>query len=171
MRQDLSHSLWLCPEPAAEALLGGCIADLAAEGGMPAFAPHVTLLGDLQGPPGRTLEACRPLLPAQAVSASVTGIGRTGNFFMALFLDLALSPDLAGLREALAAHLGVVTGPFRPHLSLAYGAPPAIADADLAARLALARTGSTMTLDRLCLVASARAVAIDDWRILDCLEL
>jgi hypothetical protein len=105
--------------------LAGLIGDLARQTGGPAFAPHVTLQSRID-------------LPAPAVVAALAGMGRalarvelelvrpaeTGEYFRAVFLEVALTGELAALRRRMEALFGQTPGAFEPHVSLVYGHVP-----------------------------------------------
>ena len=166
MAEDVAHSIWLCPGGEAERDLAAEISDLTLISGTDAFAPHVTLIGDLDGPPPRTFDLCRRYRPAGPVRARVTAVSATDAFFMALFLDVKPLPDLHPMRQAIGAALGRDVPHFRPHLSLAYGHAPGLGDAALHAGLAGRHVGRQILLDRLCVVASTRHRPIRDWQVL-----
>lgn len=166
MAEGMAHSIWLCPGGAADAELAAEIAELTRISGTDAFAPHVTLIGDLDGPPARTLELCRRHRPEGPVTARVTAVSATEAFFMALFLDVEPVPDLSPIRQAIGAVLGRDLPEYRPHLSLAYGHAPELGGAALHADLAARHVGGRIVLDRLCVVASTRHRPIREWQVL-----
>lgn len=166
-RLPQAHSVWLCPERTAHDLLAGHIARLLPLSFGVGFAPHVTLLGDMQGAPQTTMDACDQMFHDHGpVTATVTGIAQSERFFMSLFLDLALAPDMAEPRQTLQE----ITGsqgqtPLRAHLSLAYGVRPGALEAADIAALAAVFQGMTFDLDHGVVVLSSQETAIADWRV------
>lgn len=168
------HSIWLLPAAPKAAELQAVVDGLAARFDLARFVPHMTLLGDLSG---QTDATARTLAARCAgfgqISARVTAVARTESHFMSLFLDLDPVPDPEPLRRALARDLGQISGlksgPFRPHVSLAYGfdAPTA---ADLAA-LERQFVGHTLVFRRAALAISAKAVPVEDWTIAQTVDL
>ena len=122
-------SFWLLPEPAAETVLRPWIAALAPPGLGP-FPPHVTVLaGPDPGEPAlaAALEEAAALFRAPLRHPwPEPEAGTDGDPWFCLFLPLpALHPALRAPREALARHLDAEPPLRPPHLSLAYGTPPA----------------------------------------------
>ena len=167
MDSPQTHSIWLCPDALAATALSTRIGDLCALSGTPHFAPHVTLLGDIDCAPAQTLRAVRALGATGALRARVRDVGQTDQFFMALFLDLDLVPDPAPLRVDIARSLKVDAPPFRPHLSLAYGHAAALGAVDLRDRLKAAYLGTEIILSDIAIVASSSALPIGAWHVLD----
>ncbi len=164
------HSIWLCPEPTAAQPLRTQIAALTGISGTPVFEPHVTLLGDLATSPESCLRICREVFAQTgSVKARVTNVSQTESFFMALFLDLRLAPDLTDVRRRLEQSFGCPSLAYRPHLSLAYGIGPQ--PVDRLEKLADEYTGRDILLDRVAIVASSRHLPMEQWRVLHELPL
>lgn len=162
-----AYSLWLVPEPELEREMSGLIRVLAPVFGLPPFAPHVTVQGDLDVAAddaegyARELAAGLPVLAWRAF-----GISWTEHPFRAFFVAfdsaerfhrlLERSAELAGTREGLS--------PF-PHLSLAYGKLPI--REKIARSRPLTRTidGRAMRFDRLVVALSGKDVPIDEWKV------
>ena len=167
------HSVWLCPEADIAARLSTEIAKFANRSGTDVFEPHVTMLGDLTCAPQATVEACSHRLGTMdRIRAEVAGLTQTNAFYMSLFLDLHLTPDLAEHRMQIQREVGLVAdSSFRPHLSLAYGlAPDALTHSDKRA-LQERFSGLQFDVTYVAIVASARGVPISDWHVLQRLPL
>lgn len=162
------HSIWLCPEPDVVRSFDAEIATLSARAGTDPFEPHVTLLGDLATAPDATLEACRTHIASLGpIRAEVSGVTQTNAYYMALFLDVAVSPAIDGARMAIEHDLGEVSGePLRPHLSLAYGLVPEALTPAEKRRLQERFSGLCFALSHVTLVSAAKGVPVSDWRVL-----
>lgn len=162
-----SHlSVWLVPSADQDTTLSQRIADIAARTGRPAFAPHATVLGDLEigaAPLSAMLKDLQASLPVQHLP--VTAIRAEPLFFKSLYLDLPQSLTLSRFREALAQRLALGPPPFAPHLSMAYGVlgPQDRDEIDGLGDL----IGMSLALGRLQLVHSNQALAPSDWRVLE----
>lgn len=166
------HSLWLVPAPRERAVLQGVIQELAARYDRPVFAPHVTLMGDLSAAPAQSVQACREcLVPGGALVARVKAVTRCAPYFMSLFLDLTLAPDVAEPRQSLGAALGLTPPPFRPHLSLAYGLEEGQISADHMHQLVADFAGTEILLDSVAVVSSAQTIPIASWQVLQDISL
>lgn len=165
-RKPTSHSLWLCPAVGQGASLLNEITRYAERFETPAFEPHVTLLGDAQVAPQASIAACRSVMAKlPKVTAHITGVSQTADYFMSLFLDLELDGVVGSVRAELAARLAVDLPPyFRPHLSLAYGLPVGQPGEQALQDLSRRFVGETFTLCDLKVVHSAKEIAIKEWR-------
>lgn len=167
------HSVWLCPEREAAGRLREEIAKFAERSGTEVFEPHVTLLGDLTCAPQTTIDACRDRFgQAGQIRAEVTGLTQTNAFYMSLFIDVHLFPEVFQNRLDVLRDVGLVADPsFRPHLSLAYGlAPDALTQSDKRA-LQERFSGLEFDLTHMAIVASAKGVPISEWHVLHELPL
>jgi 2'-5' RNA ligase len=124
--KGVGFSLWLVPEGEARRELAGMIARLARSLGTPAFQPHVTLLGGIEGTARGVTAAAGSLaarIPCLTVRLSGTGMRR--EYFRCLYLEVAPSRALLRARRLAEAAFGRVgSGAFEPHVSLAYGGVP-----------------------------------------------
>jgi 2'-5' RNA ligase len=167
------HSVWLCPEAEIAACLSTEIAKFADLSGTDVFEPHVTLLGDLTCAPQTTIDACSARLGGiEAARAEIAGLTQTNAFYMSLFLDVHLVPNLSEHRLQILRDVGLIANSgFRPHLSLAYGlSPQALTQSDKRA-LQERFSGLEFDLTHVTIVASARDVPISDWHVLQKLPL
>ena len=158
------HSLWLLPEPAAQAELTALVQSLAPRFGQPAFVPHVTVQGDLAGDLATLSGQARAMAAATSPLAwRVEAVETTAHFFRCLVLRFPDTPAFAALQQGSAAATGTAVGlsPY-PHLSLAYGSGmPGMAA--LQAEIAAAWQGRVLRLDRLAVCRSSKDIPIADW--------
>lgn len=119
-------SLWLTLRGSAADPFGDAISRLAEALEGPVFKPHVTLWGRFRASLAeaqlRVEELTRELPP---VPLRGHGIGMQGERFRALFVPVAVTPELwrghLAARDALAAGAAIE---YMPHLSLYYGERP-----------------------------------------------
>lgn len=163
-----AHSVWLVPGDQTRDRLSTCIDALARRSGAAVFEPHVTLLGDIPGNSARSRDAClQRIKPQGSVVATVTGLVQTNAYFMSLFLDLALDPDLTDLRSDLAKAVGLDhPGTYRPHISLAYGMAQGALDGPELDEIERAFLGTQVALTKAVIVASGQNIPIPDWHSL-----
>ena len=154
--------LWIVPTGAVCDRLAGVISELSTRYHGPAFDPHLTLLGRLEGEEGilvdRTHQLARALHP---VEVRLKAPGYEPHDFRCLFLPAEPSPPLLDAyqrsTQIFDAH---PTSAFDPHISLLYGLfpesvkqdiirslPPDLPTACLASRLQLVRADSTSPED------------------------
>lgn len=156
-------SLWLLTAPADS--LQRLIGELAARLHAPAFAPHVTLLGDLAGDvqdlKARARGLAAQLAPLDVAVVTARGYGER---FRALVLDLEATPALIAARKRAEALFGTSGATaFNPHLSLAYGDIEPAQAAQLAA--GLASPPQRLRFDRLALTNASAHTPIERWRL------
>ena len=165
--QQQPHSIWLHPtEDVAESLRGD-IGRVCKLSGGPLFEPHVTLLGDLSGPPEKTQFACESVFrQTNAIRVKAIGLASTNRFFMSLFLELDMPAALYAARADIAERLSVQPPPFRPHISLAYGYDAQAAPAGILDELNAKNVGRAFCLSAISVVASASTIAIEKWKIM-----
>lgn len=121
-----AFAVWLVPGGEARERLRALIEALARETGGPAFAPHLTLVGGLRGDGGELAAKLVGLGPAlRPVELRMQGPAIGDTYHQCVFLDVAPTEPLAGLRGAVQAALGARDSAFRPHVSLVYGDLPA----------------------------------------------
>lgn len=143
---------------------------------MPAFEPHVTLLGDIAGTLERIREKARKL--GERIGpfpVRFDGTGSDDSFFQATYIRVARSEGLSEAREVAERILGeraAAEGPFRPHLSLAYGSP------EESTKRKLFETVRRLGLDEEAFVATGITLAessselpIERWWVLEDVEL
>ena len=161
-------SVWLLPEAVQEQALTQTISGLSARLGESAFAPHVTIQGDLFQSPAQ-LAASLSLLAAETPVQRwcVQQLECSAHFFRCLFLRFAQEPVFEHLQSELVACTRTREGmsPY-PHLSLAYGQqrPETVEQRD---ELVNAFNGREIVFDRLAVCRSSKDIPIADWQIVD----
>ena len=116
-------TLWLLPEPTTLAPLQSLILKLSEKFGGPSFSPHITLLSRITVSQDVALERSARL--ADVTHPLTVSSGRilwSSEYFQGLIIEIGLTQDLLRARRR-AEHLfpDHTSGPFVPHLSLAYG--------------------------------------------------
>ena len=155
-------SLWLAPPPDLNRRLAAAIADLARRHGTTAFEPHVTLLGELEGPEAALVPPvgvlARRLRPFEV---RLDDVATGTEMFRCVYLTAVETPELLGAHARAREALGVTTAEaFRPHLSLVYGR---LGEAEReAARREAGGLLASFTADALQLVDTTGDV--DGWR-------
>ena len=154
--------LWLVPTGAAYDRLAGVISDLSTRHHGPAFEPHLTLLGRLDGDQGSLVDRTRRLAHAlQPFEVRLEEPSYEAHYFRCLFLPAEPSPlILEAHRKAMQIFDRQPARAFDPHVSLLYGIfpetvkqeiiktlPPDLPSAFLASRLQLIRAESTNPQD------------------------
>lgn len=167
------HSIWLLPAAELDASLRSVIGDLAQRQDAPPFAPHLTLLGDLNGPIGATRDAVQTAFAdIGPIEARVDKLRQSPRFFMSLYLATTVPDAVTAARQRLSHALrGGDAPPFEPHISLAYGPLPAACDAPGVTTLAAPFLGRGITFPVIAVVRSAKSIPIQDWVIEATIEL
>ena len=163
--------LWLAPAGADYDRLAGVIAELSTRYHGPAFDPHLTLLGRLEGEEevlvDRTRQFARVLHPFEV---RLKEPGYEAQYFRCLFLPAEPSPPiLEAHQRAMRIFDAQPASAFDPHVSLLYGMfpeslkreivsalPPDLPSAFPASRIQLIRAGSTNP---------------QDWQVVETLDL
>lgn len=118
-------SLWLVPKRQSpeDRLLRKTIARIAEDYQRPVFAPHITLIGQIEGEPkiiGEKTEGLAKLIAPHEIRFS--GIGSVeGNYWRILFLRALKSARIEGVHALAEKIFGMDEGEYMPHCSLAYG--------------------------------------------------
>lgn len=118
--------LWIVPAGEAFNRLAGVIADLSARHHGPAFVPHLTLLGRLEGEEedlvDRTHQLACALYPFEVRFKEP---GYEAQYFRCLFLPAEPSPAILDAHQrAVQIFDAQPTSVFDPHVSLLYGEFP-----------------------------------------------
>ncbi|WP_114287608.1 2'-5' RNA ligase family protein [Candidatus Halocynthiibacter alkanivorans] len=159
------YSLWLTFSAADQKRLQQAVSCLAQATGAPVFAPHITLVGEIDRPLEDISRACEEICASLgAGGVTITSLGRGDSYFMALYLNATLPAVLQHARSELAERLLDDSNRIDPaHISLAYGG-------DALATLALADTvsqefiGGPLQAERIEIVRSSRDIPVKDWR-------
>lgn len=161
------HSIWLCPTAKTADTLRQMIEQIAHAQNAPAFAPHLTFLGDLTGPIATTIDACRSGFSGVGpFRAKVGRLSRSEAYFMAFYMNVILPETVADLRQSMGEVLTNATPPkFTPHVSLAYGELPAHFDDTAGQTLARTLCDDAIAFDQVAIVRSAKSIPIDHWTI------
>lgn len=122
------YSIWLMPpeDSYAHRTFLRMIASVGMVSSSPAFGPHVTLLGGINGDEGVVQEKTEILarhIP-QFVSINFVSIERGNEFFKCLYVKVVSSPALLSAWKEAVRIFGLNTDRFDPHLSLGYGLTP-----------------------------------------------
>ncbi len=160
------YSLWLIPDCPSEKNFQDLILDLSERFDTLAFAPHITLISDISGPPDGIQNHCRQVLD-QINNRRVTIIDVLASRrpFMSLFAKIALDDEFLRLRQNLAEALGVAADPdFLPHLSLAYAVEEGRLKQQQLARLGRQLRGIDFDIASLDLVSSSQQIPIPEWQ-------
>ena len=154
--------LWIVPTGAVFDRLADVIADLGARYHGPAFDPHLTLLGRLEGEEEVLVDRTRRFARAlQPFEVRLEEPGYEAQYFRCLFLPVESSPWLMDTHQrATRIFDAQPTSAFDPHVSLLYGMfpesvkqeiikglPPDLPGSFPVSRLQLIRAGSTNPLD------------------------
>lgn len=158
-----THSIWLLPAAADEALLGGIVRELSDRFGTPGFGPHLTVSGD-SGTPRDRLEAAIAAAAERVATfdEAITAVETSAAYFRSFYARFAVSPALLALKRALDSD-GLES--FMPHVSLLYGPVEEARKAQAAREIGARLTGRPIRFDRLCVVTSGQHIPIADWRI------
>ena len=117
-----NFSLWLMPPRDTSQRLKQCILDLSRRFASPAFEPHVTLLGRLEGT--ETELRYRASILASRLTPVVIqlkDVASLNEYFRCLFIRVARSRSLLEAYRAAVETLGTVEQlKFMPHPSLVY---------------------------------------------------
>ncbi|MBT0958473.1 hypothetical protein IV417_13870 [Alphaproteobacteria bacterium KMM 3653] len=161
------HSVWLMPQSDVAAQLSALNAELSAAGAGPVFAPHLTLLGDLEGAPEASAAICADLFSGSGVIEGRINAVRTGPaYFMALYAEVPLPEGRLAARAALIQRLERPAAQgFTPHISLAYG-PDAPAMRHRFEGALEGLVGMRVVFDHLAIARSAKSIPERDWQVL-----
>lgn len=160
------HSIWMTISGESGLRLSELISQIAGKTAGPLFQPHLTLASDLNNPVPISVQACETMFAGLSVNpASVTGVDGSDAYFMSLFLDISIPESVKAIRQKLA-HLPEIgnLGPFRPHVSLAYGPVDERLKQELGAQIADDLIGYEFALTTVEVVESASVIPVQNWR-------
>jgi hypothetical protein len=169
-------AVWLIPTRVANAQWRVLVESVSETFGGPVFAPHVTMLGGLFGPPGEIAGAMRAALAEWAgpLFARVEGVHASDEYYRSLHFRVEGGERLLDLRSAMERALVQWRSPermgeeFAPHLSLLYGPAPDDSKTRVIAELG-AHRGAPLPCDRVEIWAVGGEVSA--WRMVDAVEL
>lgn len=125
MKELDCYSLWLVSEPEVKAsgILQKLLVDIATVYGTPAFKPHVTLLGSIQGSRCDLIDHTKNLASQlHPLKVKLGTVGTGGNYFKTLFLEVKKTGSLLRANALAKETFRVVKqGKYLPHCSLVYG--------------------------------------------------
>lgn len=165
------HSLWLVPPQPQRDRLEDAIATFCQTTGLPAFTPHVTLLGDIPASADDISAALTPLTRTwKPLSLSLTETRTGADFFMSFYACVTAGPVLETLHQACCRLFpdAAVPRQFTPHISLAYG-PATDADKTRFTATVAPDLPLTFPVDRVFIVRSSNETPIADWACLQSL--
>lgn len=126
MNGEMHFHLWLKPAGNLYDRLADLMKDLRQQYGGPAFDPHVTLLGGMEGEEQEFCEKVTSLariLPA--LDIHLTAPGYQDDYFHCLYFTVEGTPILmAAHQQAQRTLTRPPRSPFHPHVSLLYGVFP-----------------------------------------------
>lgn len=163
--------LWIVPTGEVYDRLAGVIADLSARHRGPAFDPHLTLLGRLEGEEGVLVELTHQL--ARALHPFDVRLGEPryeAQYFRCLFLPAEPSPPLLQVHQrATQIFDAQPASAFDPHVSLLYGLFPESLKQEIIKALPSDLPGS-FSVSRLQLIR-AESTNPQDWQVVETLDL
>jgi 2'-5' RNA ligase len=123
MTTEKSFSLWLMPTGETYQALASLISDLSKQYSSPCFAPHVTLLGELQGSEeeieSRTSRLSANLKP---YAINLTGVEYLDEYFRSLFIRVEETEAVIQANLRARDIFDKQRDPkYLPHLSILYG--------------------------------------------------
>jgi 2'-5' RNA ligase len=163
---DLTYSIWLEFDDTSNSALQDEVMAISNEFGGPRFAPHLTMIGDLDLP----VKAVEMM--AEQIARSwhpekllVEDVGASTKYFMALYLEIRIPDSMVTLRNSLflAADATKVSQD-EPHVSLAYGDYPYGALSQVRSRLKQKFVGTSLGVRYINVVRSSKCIPIADWK-------
>ncbi len=122
------HSLWLIPDMPEREGLRKLILKNQRRANQPAFSPHITLLGHVEGDDAPFLASAMKMLGrvSRRLTLHCRRPRRGDDYFHCLYIPIVLSTELKRLRSNAERHFRVAAASsFRPHVSLMYHDPHA----------------------------------------------
>ncbi|MDY7094703.1 MAG: hypothetical protein SX243_17160 [Acidobacteriota bacterium] len=136
VEEATEFALWLSLRGSVGDPWRAVIEGLAQELDGPVFAPHVTLWGGFRRSLAQAQKEVEVLTRDLApIPLRGSGVGLADDFYRALFVPLATTPELWRARRAAGELLAPgASADYLPHLSLFYGSQPAALKLDALAR-------------------------------------
>ena len=163
--------LWLVPRGAACERLAGVIAELSALYGSPKFAPHLTILGNLEGEEQSLADVTKQVAHVlHPFDVRLKEPSYTSRYFQCLFLPVEPSlPVLEAHQRARQVFGRKSRRSFYPHVSLLYGLFPARMKQDIIKSLPT-DLPSTLLVSQLQLIR-ADSTNPKDWQVVEILDV
>ena len=163
--------LWIVPTGEVYDRLADVIADLSARHHGPAFNPHLTLLGRLEGEEASLVDRTRQFARAlQPFEVRLKEPGHEAQYFRCLFLPAEpSSPLLEAHQRATQIFDTQPTSAFDPHVSLLYGMFPESLKQEIIKALPPGLPG-IFPVSRLQLIR-AESTNPQDWQVAATLDL
>ncbi len=117
------YSLWIVPPPDLRDSLRRAIDGVAARYGSPAFEPHVTMAPNLSGSrEAVAAAAARVAAETEPFDMTLADLAVSDSYYYCVFHPVRAPAALDAAYAAVCRDLEPgVAGPYRPHLSIAYG--------------------------------------------------
>ena len=162
------YSLWIVPPADLAERLRRVIDDVATRYGGPAFAPHVTLSPNLSGSRETVAEvAARVAAETAPFDMTLADLATSNSYYFCVFHPVRARAALEAAYDAVRRELEPgVAGPYRPHLSVAYGL---VEDEDRrhVAAAFNGDAGVSFPMREIELVETSQALAPHEWRRLE----
>lgn len=118
----MKYSIWLIPNEPVYSKLRTVIYDLATSHGNPAFEPHLTLLGDIEGEVPDIKQKMQSLVEsAIALELTLSEVSISTTFFQSVFVRVKSTAALMQLNMDAKKLFNLENNFFMPHISLFYG--------------------------------------------------
>jgi 2'-5' RNA ligase len=161
------HSIWLMPAQDDEVLLQHMVTELAARFDAPEFRPHLTLVEEMaRGVGDLTAKTTAIAAGIGEFSALVRDIGVSALYHRSFYALVEPGRPLLELKKRAIARIAPDRlDTFMPHISLLYGVPESLEKRAAQAMVAERLVGRQIRFDRICIVASAKAIPVAEWAI------
>ena len=162
--------LWIVPTGAVYDRLAGVIAGLSARYQGPAFDPHLTLLGRLEGKESEMVDRVHQLARTlQPFEVRLKAPSYEAQYFRCLFLPAEPSPPILDAhQQAKQIFNAQPASAFDPHVSLLYGLFPESQKQEIIKALPPELPG-TFPVSRLQLIRAASTNPLD-WQVVETMD-
>ena len=117
-----AYSIWLIPNDEKYIILKNIIAELSPIFEGINFAPHVTLISNLNYSENFLSKKIEKIAKkVKPFNIYLNEIDYLNEFFRSFFINVKINKDLASIRKIAQSHFPTITEKYKPHLSLAYG--------------------------------------------------
>ena len=118
----MKYSLWLIPNNPVYSKLKFVVDGLAASHNNPAFEPHLTLIGDIEGEIPEINEKMQSLVDtAKDLELTLSEVSISTTFFQSVFVRVKSTAALMQLNMDAKKLFNLENNFFMPHISLFYG--------------------------------------------------